>query len=258
MRRATGLLVLLFALVACGGESVPIAGPSSTTPATSPSPADPSPSSSTSSPEPSTSPTPTPSPIVLPPGVPATYAPDDEAGDVPPAALVPKHAEVTGTTFPHFPGGDVGIIVTYARGDDPFAREQGLVVWRRFGRSPHWRATFGFRDPASAAVFGIQVDVGEATGDGLPDALTFESVGGTGDCGGWRLIQLDAALETRVRPLYSCDAQVEFTTDPVGLLVTEAVFKAGDAHCCPSRYRVTQLEWNGAAFEVTSKETHPV
>lgn len=194
---------------------------------------------------------------MLPPGVPATYAPDEEAGDVPPEALIPKNAEATGTTFPHVPGGEVGIVVTYARGDDPFAREQGLVVWRRFPRSPHWRATFGFRDPASAGVLGIQVQIGEATGDDLPDILTFESVGGTGNCGGWRLIELDAAIETQVEPLDTCDSQVEFSTDPVGLTVTEAVFKAGDAHCCPSRYRVTQLEWNGSEFEVTSRETHP-
>jgi hypothetical protein len=258
MRRANGFLVLLTILIACGGESVPLAGPSSTTPPGSPSPSSPSPSDSMSSASSSPSTSPTSTPIVLPPGVPTAYAPDDEPGDVPAEALIPKNAEATGTAFPHFPGGEIGIVVTYARGDDPFAREQGLVVWRRFGRSPHWRATHGFHDAASAGVFGIQVQLGEATGDDQPEALTFESIGGTGNCGGWRLIQLGPAIETEVEPLDTCDAQVEFSIDPVGLTLTEAIFKAGDAHCCPSRFRVTQLEYEGEGFEVTSRETQTV
>jgi hypothetical protein len=260
MRRPSGFLVLLVVLVACGGESVPLVGPSSATPSNSPEPSSSSPSGSSPSGSPGSpnaSASPTGSPLVLPPGVPTSYAPDDEPGDVPAEALIPKSADVTSTTFPHFPEGEVGIVVTYARGIDPFAREQGLVVWRRFGRSPHWRATYGFRDPARAGVLGIQVQLGEATGDDLPEALTFESVGGTGDCGGWRVIQLGPAIETLVEPPDSCDTQVEFSSDPVGLVITEALFKAGDAHCCPSRYRVTQLEWNGNEFEVTSRETHP-
>jgi hypothetical protein len=187
--------------------------------------------------------------------VPATYAPDDEAGDVPPEALIPKNAEATGTVFPQFADGEIGIVITYARGADPFAREQGLVVWRPFGRAPHWRATHGFRDAASAGVLGIQVQLGEATGDDEPEALTFESIGGTGNCGGWRLVQLASAIETEVEALDTCDTQVEFSNDPAGLIVTKAIFKAGDAHCCPSGYRVSQLEWDGVAFEVTSRDT---
>jgi hypothetical protein len=190
--------------------------------------------------------------------VPTTYAPDDEPGDVPLDALIPKNAEATGTVFPHFPNGEVGIVVTYARGGDPFAREQGLVVWRRFGPAPHWRATHGFRDTASAGVLGIQVQLGEATGDDRPDALAFESVGGTGNCGGWRLVQLAPSIEIEIEPLDTCDTQIEFSADPAGLTVAEAIFKAGDAHCCPSHYRVSQLEWDGEAFEVTSHETQAV
>jgi len=256
MRRSLAVVVLLVVLNACGGQSVPTGSP--TSPPESASPSSPSPSASPVSPaSPTTSPSATASPIVLPPGVPASYAPDDEPGDVPVAALIPKTADVTGTEFPRFPQG-TGIVVTYVRGSDPFAAEHGFVVWRRYGHSPHWRATFGFRDPASAGVLGIQVMLGEATGDDLPDALTFESVGGTGNCGGWRLVQLGLALDEQVEPLNSCDAQVEFSTDPVGLLLTESVFKPGDAHCCPSKYRVSQLEWDGEAFAVTSRETHKV
>jgi hypothetical protein len=253
MRRSLALVVLLGVLSACGGEPVPVAQP--TTPTTSEPPSSPTPSASpTGSTTPS--PSPTASPIVLPPGVPSSYAPDDEPGDVPVDELIPKTADATGTEFPRFPRGEIGIVVTYVRGTNPFAAEHGFVVWRRFARSPHWRATYGFRDAARAGVLGIQVTLGEATGDDLPDALTFESVGGTGNCGGWRLVQLGLALDDQIEPIDSCDAQIEFSTDPVGLLVTESVFKPGDAHCCPSKYRVTQLEWDGEAFSVMSRETH--
>ena len=203
------------------------------------------------------SPPQTATPVPLPPGVPASYEPDDEPGDVPPEALVPREAEVTGTTFARFPSAGTAIVVTYARGEDPFAREQGLLVWRRFPRSPHWRATFGFLDPARKEVLGIRVEIGDATGDGLPDALAFETVGGTGVCGSWRLVQIAEGTAVPAYPLMTCDASMEISADPVGLVLTEAVFKQGDPHCCPSRFRTTQLEWNGEIFEEMSRETHP-
>jgi hypothetical protein len=102
------------------------------------------------------------------------------------------------------------------------------------------------------------VQLGEATGDDQPEALTFESIGGTGNCGGWRVVQLASAIETEIEPLDTCDTEVQFSADPAGLTINEAIFKAGDAHCCPSRYRVRQLEWDGEAFEVTSREIHTV
>ncbi|MBI3647200.1 MAG: hypothetical protein HY240_00320 [Actinobacteria bacterium] len=258
MRPILPVLLLLVVSAGCGGGS-PAAV--STIPPIPPSPSSPTSSSASVSPTHNPSPqpvSPTPAPVVLPRGVPASYAPDDEPGDVPPSALVPRDATVTGTWFARSPSGsDTAILVTYARGGDPFAREQGFVVWRRFPTRPHWRATFGFSDPARVGVLAIRVDVGDATGDGLPDALTFESIGGTGDCGAWRLIQIASATAVQVEPPGTCDVTVEISTDPVGLLLTKAIFRPGDAHCCPSAFRTIQLEWNGEGFDVTKKRVSP-
>jgi hypothetical protein len=165
---------------------------------------------------------------------------------------------VTGTWFPRLRGAAGGtIVVTYAHGEDPFAQEHGLVVWRRSSSSPHWRATVGYADRPQAGVLGIRVVLGDATGDGEPDVLAFDGTGGTGDCGAWRVLQpVDGAI-ANVYPPGTCDTSVVVATDPVGLTATKAVFRSGDAHCCPSAFRITRLSWDGSAFVVTDRSVSP-
>ena len=238
-------------LAACSGGDAPppsvVAGGPTTASAT---PVEPTATSPASDPEPSASPTPPSAPpAVLPPGVPATYGRDVEPGDLPFDRLVPSGAEVTGTAFP----GETVAIATWSVGDDPFQREQGLVVWRRSpGADPPWTATFALRDPPRAGVLGIRVDVADATGDGEPDALAFESVGGSGACGTWRLIALGPAADAQTFARDLCDASVEFSSDPVGLRVIESVFGPDDPHCCPSGTKTSTLEWNGSRWRITA------
>ena len=195
------------------------------------------------------SPTPTADPVILPPGVPATYGRDAEPGDLPLDELVPGGAEVTGSAFP----GEDTAIVTWAAGDDPFRREQGLVVWRRTpGGDPPWMATFALRDPPRAGVLGIRVETADATGDGEADALVFESVGGSGACGTWRLIALAAGADVVTYERDLCDATMRISSRPVGLRVMELVFGPDDPHCCPSGSRTATLEWNGSRWRVTA------
>jgi hypothetical protein len=177
---------------------------------------------------------------------------------VPAAALIPRGSAAAGTWFARLPGHDgTAIVVTFARGNDPFLQEHGLIVWRRFATSPHWRATFGYVDRPRSGVLGIQVEVGDATADGAPDVLAFESLGGTGNCGTWRVIQPIDATDVNVLPAGTCDTTVSFSSDPPGLSVTKAIFRAGDAHCCPSAYRISRLEWNGTGFDVTGRHVSP-
>ena len=193
----------------------------------------------------------------LPHGVPTTYGADDPPGDVPASALVPNDSTVAGSWFARLPRpAGTAIVVTYSRGDDPFSQEHGLVVWRHAGTTPHWRAAFGFADRPRAGSR-IQVVIGDATADGAPDVLAFESIGGTGNCGGWRLIQPIDATSVVVLPERTCDTSVVISTDPTGLLETQAVFRPGDAHCCPSAFRISQLVWNGSGFDVTDRHVSP-
>ncbi len=250
-RPIASLAVLALALAACGGRAVaPASGPS----IASPPPTETASATPTERLSPTGPPPPSEKPVALPPGVPASYGPDDEPGNVPLEALVPKNAAVTGTWFASGDGLDA-ILVAYAQGADPLAQAHGLVEWNRFGAKPHWRATYGFWDRVKAGVFGITTQTGDATGDGSPDALTFESTGGSGACGTWRVIDLAASRE--IWDQQTCDATVAFSTHPVGLTLTQAVFKPGDSHCCPSAQRISQLEYDGTTFRATSKKVTP-
>jgi hypothetical protein len=237
---------LLVAAAACSrGSALPSPTASAATPTSTSvdTPRTPTPSATVTS-------APSVEPVVLPPGVPATYAHDVEPGDLPPASLVPDGAEVTGTSF----AGSDAVIVTYASGDDPFAREQGLVVWRRFaGGVDPWRARFGFRDKPNAGVLGIQVETADVTGDGEPDAISFENIGGSGVCGTWRVLALSAVADAQTYERDLCDATVTASAKPVGIRVTESVFGPGDPHCCPSATRETVLVWTGARWKVASR-----
>jgi len=43
-----------------------------------------------------------------------------------------------------------------------------------------------------------------------------------------------------------CDTTIEPSSDPPGLIVTEAVYAHGDPHCCPSATRTTVLQRDGS------------
>jgi hypothetical protein len=186
--------------------------------------------------------------VVLPPGVPASYARDADQAELPYDRLVPDGTEVTGTWFPD----RTTVIVTWGAGDDPFLREQGLVVWRRTGPDPPWRATYAFRDPKKAGVLGIQVATGDVTGDGGADALVFENTGGSGACGRWQVIALSPEGDGPTYTKDLCDGSIEISAKPVGLRLIESIYGPGDPHCCPSGVRTSILEWSGSRWRVTS------
>ena len=250
--RAVAIVACVAAvLAACGGTEVPRPSP----PSTSSAPASPSPSPippvSPSSPPPSVEPT-----IRLPDDAPTAYAGDVPADALPQQELVPPDAVVTASAG-RVPGGDVldGIALAWARGDDPFAAERGVVVWQRFDDRPAWRVVYGFTDPASRGVFGIRLEAGDVTRDAVDDLLTFEETGGSGGCGTWRVVVSVAGGATEVWRLRTCDTQVRIARG--GIEVREAVFEPDDAHCCPSAYRLSRLAWNGEALEEVRSTVSP-
>ena len=187
--------------------------------------------------------------------MPPSFGKDLAPGDLPIDALVPPKATANYEWFAQTTVGQT-VVVTYTIGSDPFAQGHGLVVWRAYpGERPPWRAQYGFADPSKAGVLGIDVATGDATGDGSPDALTFESTGGSGACGTYRLVDLVAAASVYEHEV--CDATIDLSVDPVGLLIRQAVYAPSDPHCCPSSFRISQLEWNGKRFVVTNEEVRP-
>jgi hypothetical protein len=240
MRRIAAPAVLLLVAAACHRGAVP----SPTSASVPPSSATP-----TTQAPPLSSPTPS-----LPAGVPSAYASDAAAGDVPLEALIPEGADAEGSWYATLPGGDA-IVVAYAEpSNDPFRAPRGLVVWRRFDAAPYWRPVFGLSHPADEGVLAIDAVVADVTGDGSSDALVQESTGGSGACGNWRVI--DLAEGTQVWEMADlCDAQVVPSTQPVGLTLTQAVYKPGDSHCCPSATRTTILSYAGEGHWIVASRT---
>lgn len=238
MRRAIWVTALAV-LAACSGESVTLPPVTSSAPPTTSPPPSGSPSES-----PSTSPGI--EPVGLPDGTPASFGDGVDATDLPADSLVPNGTTPTDIWPAISPDGTQFALIAFAApSDDPLRRARGLVVWRRFDDAPPWRAVLGLSDPADAGVLAIHALIGDATGDGSPDAITFEDTGGSGACGTWRVLDLAANAVVFVRR--TCDTTVDLANDPVGLVVREAVFEEGDAHCCPSALKISVLTFDEAS-----------
>jgi hypothetical protein len=134
-------------------------------------------------------------------------------------------------------------------GSDFTRLPRGFAVWRRHDEGPHWRADLVRRHDPEDEIREIQITTGDVTGDGSDDALVFEGIGGSGACGRWSVIDLARLEDTYRRDL--CDGRIE--PGPPGLTLTESVYRAGDAHCCPSATRTTSLAWTGTRWRVTDR-----
>ena len=261
--RASLLAFVLVVLVACGdtdaaGPSAPSAGPTATSASASPPTSSSGSRSVTAPASPSSEATPEPD-LQLPADAPTVVEdPADveriSAGDLSP--LVPPRADITFTavqTTPHDPLDQLAI--AWRRGSDPFASTNGFVVWQRF-EGPTWRALYAYTDRPGTGVLGITIEPGDVTGDGVADLLTNEQTGGTGVCGRWRVVASQSGAATEIFSRDTCDTEVAIAGGE--LRIREAVYEAGDPHCCPSAFRVTTLGWNGREWRETSSEVQPV
>jgi len=236
MQRALWALAFLLA-AACSGA--PVGTPSAPpTPTSSVSP--------TMSPSETSSPSPEVEPVNIPSSTPSSFDEDVESSEVPPEALIPPGTSVTDVWYAETAAGSTILVAFVDPGTDPFRLEHGLVVWRRFpGEAQAWRPVFGSLAPPERGVVELHAIIGDATGDGSPDALMFEDTGGSGACGTWRVI--DLAANAAVFTKKTCDTTIDLSSDPPGVVVREAVFAPGDAHCCPSSTKTSVLTFDEAA-----------
>jgi hypothetical protein len=255
-RVALALVLAATAAHACGGEAAPSpsAPASGASTVASPSPA-PSPTMAAGPATPTATGTRVPdADVSVPDDAPTTLGDDvpaDRLADDPP---LPPGATLTSSWAGEAGAGAASVAFAWRRGDDPLAAQNGFEVWARFaGEDPVWRAVYAFTDRPSTGVLGITFEEGDVTGDGVADVLTFEDTGGSGACGTWRVVRIerDDAVETLARQ--TCDTRVRIAGGD--LEVREAVYKPGDAHCCPSAYRTTRLRWDGRGWKVVDRVT---
>jgi hypothetical protein len=255
-------LALLFALTAtaCGGEPAPTSSTSRpvtvTTTATTSTPGPPA----TETPAETATPG-APGRVRLPADAPRTFDGFVDAADLRLASLAPPGASVgsgwRGTVLTSSGNATTQVVVfSWSRGDalDP---ESGLEVWERRDTTaePPWRVAFAFTDAPGSGVLGIRFETGDLTGDRSMDVLSFEDIGGSGACGTWRVVAMNVASYREVYRDETCDTDVRITGGD--LLMRAAVYRAGDAHCCPSAYRITRQHWDGEAWTVADRSTEP-
>jgi hypothetical protein len=150
---------------------------------------------------------------------------------------------VTGLWFARTSAGDALVVAWAEPEGDGLHRDGGVAAWRRFTADPPWRAVYGAAVLAEDRVLGVRATTADMTGDGSEDALVVRETGGSGSCGRYQVLDLLAGIPVWERDL--CDATVDPSTAPVGLVVSEAFFEEGDAHCCPSGFRRTILTYEG-------------
>lgn len=249
MRRIALAALGALALAACGGREVALPTPSTPPP--------PSATTTSPTPPPAEPGSPTPAPQVdlqVPRDAPTVLAERADVADLraagyapllPPGAVALEARAAEARVFQ--------IAVSWYRGEDPFARQSGLVVWQRFADPPAWRAVYAFTDRPGSGVLGISVEQQDLTGDGAPDLLTREDRGGTGACAIWRVVASSPGDAREVWRLDGCDTVVGISRGR--LEVREAVYGPDDPHCCPSAFLVRTLAWDGKTFAETQVRT---
>jgi hypothetical protein len=241
MRIWAGALTLALATAGCAEEPRAPSGP---TPSTSVS------VTTSIGPEPSLNPEPSPDPEAG--AMPTTFVADLAPPDLPPEELVPTGADVTGEWFAFTDRGTAVLIAWVEPGTDYSRLPRGFAVWRHFDAEPHWRTALIRLHGPEDGIQEIQIATGDLTGDGSDDALVFEGVGGSGACGRWSVVDLARVKETYRRDL--CDGRIEpGPPDSPGLVLTESVYRQGDAHCCPSAIRRTTLIWTSTMWRVMDR-----
>jgi hypothetical protein len=193
----------------------------------------------------------------LPAGVPPGFEDDVGAEDVPAAALIPLQTDVAGSWIVGTPAEEAILVSWNVPGPDPFLEDRGVVLWRRFddGGEP-WRPVWGKTFPAKRdPVLGIDASVADVTADGSEDAIVFAESGGSGGCGTYLVV--DAVAGRSVFEEQGCDRAIEPSADPIGLLRRQAVYEEGDAHCCPSAWRIDVLTYVDGEWATASSTTSP-
>jgi hypothetical protein len=72
----------------------------------------------------------------------------------------------------------------------------------------------------------------------------------------WSVVELASATRAYARDL--CDGSIDPSSDPVGLVVTESVYRPGDPHCCPSARRESVLVNDDGEWDVVRRESTPL
>ena len=119
----------------------------------------------------------------------------------------------------------------------------GIVIWQ-----PGWRLAYSL-PLAVTEVFRVQAQRGDVNGDGEPDLLLFEDMGGSGGCGIHRLL---APVGAGIRQLYAtndCEDNARLEIAHGALVVYTGLVRdprsGSQIHCCWKTWLRTTIRWHG-------------
>jgi hypothetical protein len=229
--RRLGEVAAIVLLAACAGTGV-------STPSTSPPASGTRPSGSSPAPAPE-----------------ETLDLDVGAADLPIEDLLPEGAELAGSWIAAG-GAKEAVLVAWSRpSSDPFAVARGYAAFRREAELGQWWVVYRREIARRAGVLGVTAITADVTGDGAEDALVLEETGGTGACGTYRVIDLQAGEAIFERSV--CDTRIDPSSRPRGLSIRTAVYGPDDPHCCPSAFRTTVLVYEDGSWSRGSVSTEP-
>ena len=199
--------------------------------------------------------------VRLPNDAPTMYEESVDASDVPLQSLAPPRSTVGATwtgevlTLSHSAASQA-LAFAWSRGGAG-GSESGLEIWDRWDSAVHapWNVVYAFTDRPVTGVLGVRFESGDLTHDRSPDLLSFESLGGSGACGIWRVIRMQVGAYEQIYRSQTCDTDVRISAGD--LAIRESVYGPEDAHCCPSSYRLTTLRWVRERWKVSSRTTVP-
>jgi hypothetical protein len=145
---------------------------------------------------------------------------------------------------------DLGVVYSGAPLPGSSLARRTLALWRRGVRE--WRLVGRF----ARSAYAFELETADLTGDGAAEVLVHQDEDGSGVCGFWRVFQAEPRFhEVFVRAGCLDNREVHLVRGRV--VVWDGIVKdprsGSYIHCCWSRWRRTELAWNGRGLVVVSR-----
>lgn len=124
----------------------------------------------------------------------------------------------------------------------------GLAIWQRLPREARWRRVYSLLFPVNR-VEGVHIRAGNVNGDGHPDLLLFEDMGGSAGCGLYRLLASVHGHITQLSVRPGCYDNARLRLRGGALVMYDGIVKdphtLDQIHCCWSVWLRTVMRWRG-------------
>ena len=134
---------------------------------------------------------------------------------------------------------------------------EGLVIWRRVGRTDSWRLVYSLRFPSYRVSF-VYARAGDVNGDRHPDLVLFEDMGGSAGCGVYRLLATTHGGPRQLLARRGCAGNTRVRISKGSLVMYDGLVRdprtLNQIHCCWTTWLRTTMRWQGSTLVSTSRD----